>query len=135
MAIISQCDHHMIIVAFDDMIRDNSNLIEPRWNVMEIMKLLLILFYCFGTQATNRNKTNVNIRPTSHTRLRARDHYNSSTLVGGKGGAGPSLLHTLQFNGVCEHKMDVKSTWISPWHQMNHVSWSLGLFLKTISWR
>jgi hypothetical protein len=27
-------------------------------------------------------------------RLRACDHYTSSTLVGGKGGAGPSSLHT-----------------------------------------
>jgi hypothetical protein len=27
-------------------------------------------------------------------RLRAHDHYTSSTLIGGKGGAGPSLLHT-----------------------------------------
>ena len=34
------------------------------------------------------------LRATSHTRLRARDHYTSSTLVGGKGGAGPSSLHT-----------------------------------------
>ena len=33
-------------------------------------------------------------RATSHTRLRARDHYTSSTLVGGKGGAGPTPLHT-----------------------------------------
>jgi hypothetical protein len=33
-------------------------------------------------------------------------------------------------NGVCECKMDVKSTWIHTWHQMDHVSWSLGLFSK-----
>jgi hypothetical protein len=32
---------------------------------------------------------------TSHTRLRACDHYTSSTLIGGKGRAGPSLLHTM----------------------------------------
>ena len=31
---------------------------------------------------------------TSHTRLRARDHCTSSTLIGGKGGAIPSSLHT-----------------------------------------
>ena len=31
---------------------------------------------------------------TSHMRLRARDHCTSSTLTDGKGGAGPSLLHT-----------------------------------------
>ena len=35
------------------------------------------------------------LRATPHTRLRARDHHASSTLIGGKGGAGPSsLLHT-----------------------------------------
>ena len=34
------------------------------------------------------------IRATSHTRLRACDHDISSTLFGGKGGAGPSSLHT-----------------------------------------
>ena len=38
-------------------------------------------------------------------------------------------------NGVCECKMDVKSTWIPTWHQMDHVSWPLGLFSKTTSWR
>ena len=32
------------------------------------------------------------LRATSHTRLRARDHYTSSTLIGGKGGATPSSL-------------------------------------------
>ena len=39
-------------------------------------------------------KTEHTIRATSHTRLRAHDHYTSSTLIGGKGGAGPSSLHT-----------------------------------------
>ena len=34
-------------------------------------------------------------RATSHTRLRARDHCTSSTFIGGKGGAGPILLHTM----------------------------------------
>jgi hypothetical protein len=34
------------------------------------------------------------LKATSHTRLRARDHYTSSTLIGGKGGAGPSSLHS-----------------------------------------
>ena len=33
-------------------------------------------------------------RATSHTRLRARDHDISSTLIGGKGGASPSSLDT-----------------------------------------
>ena len=35
------------------------------------------------------------IRATSHMRLRACDHYTSSTLLGGKGGAGPSSLHAM----------------------------------------
>ena len=30
----------------------------------------------------------------THRRLRARDHYTSSTLIGGEGGVGPSLFHT-----------------------------------------
>jgi hypothetical protein len=34
------------------------------------------------------------LRATSHMRLRARDHYTTSPLIGGKGGASPSLLHT-----------------------------------------
>ena len=34
------------------------------------------------------------LRPTSHLRLRAHDHYTSSTLIGGKGETGPSSLHT-----------------------------------------
>ena len=37
-------------------------------------------------------------------------------------------------NGVCECKMDVKSTWIPTWHRKDHVSWSLGLFSKLPSW-
>ena len=38
-------------------------------------------------------------------------------------------------NGVCGCKMHVKSTWIPTWHWMDHVSWSLGLFSKMVSWR
>ena len=34
------------------------------------------------------------IRATSHMKLRPRDHYTSGTLIGGKGGAGPSSLYT-----------------------------------------
>ena len=38
-------------------------------------------------------------------------------------------------NGACECKMDVRSTWTSIWHWIDHVSWSLGLFSKSTSWR
>jgi hypothetical protein len=34
-------------------------------------------------------------RATSHTRLRAHDHYSSTTLNGGKIIASPSSLHTM----------------------------------------
>jgi hypothetical protein len=57
----------------------------------------------------------VQLRATSHTRPIAHDHYTSSTLIGGKGGADPSSLH-IALEGpteyICECKMDVKSTWI-----------------------
>ena len=37
----------------------------------------------------------VALRATSRTRLRTRDQYTSSTLIGGKCGASPSWLHTM----------------------------------------
>ena len=40
--------------------------------------------------------------------------------------------YTWGTNGVCGCKMDVKSTWTPTWHRMDHVSWSLGSFSKTI---
>ena len=40
------------------------------------------------------NSHSHNIRATSHTRPSAHDHYTLSTLIGGKGGASPSLRHT-----------------------------------------
>jgi hypothetical protein len=53
-------------------------------------------------------------RATSHMRLRARVKYTSSTLISGKGAAGPSSLHTTLEgpNILDECKMDVESTWI-----------------------
>ena len=48
------------------------------------------------------------IRATSHTRLRAHDHSTLSTLIGGKGGAGPSSLRTM-LEGPTEY---VNVTWM-----------------------
>ena len=53
----------------------------------------------------------IKLRATSHTRLRARDHYTWSTLIGGNGRPGPSSLHTTlegptEYTSEC--KMDVK---------------------------
>ena len=70
------------------------------------------------------------VRATSHKKLRARDHYTSSILIGGKGGAGPTSLHTM-LEGLTEYvnaRWMVKSSWVPTWHRMDHVSWSLGLF-------
>ena len=73
------------------------------------------------------------LRATSPTRMRARDHSTPRTLIGGKARAGPSLLHTT-LEGPTEN-VNTRCTWISSWHWIHHVSWSLGLFLKTTSWR
>ena len=79
------------------------------------------------------------VTTTLHTRLRACDQYTSNTLIGGKGRAGPSSLHTTLEGPTAytsEGKLDVKkSIWIPTWHRTEHVSWSLGLFSKTTSWR
>jgi hypothetical protein len=68
-------------------------------------------------------------RAASHTRLRAHDHYTSSTLIGGKGGAWPSSLHTmLEGHEVCECKMDVKSTCFPTWASIGScfmVTWTI----------
>ena len=57
----------------------------------------------------------------SHTRLRAHDHCTSSTLIGGKGGAGPSsLLHTT-LEGPTEY---VNARWMYSLHGFAHgVEW------------
>ena len=61
------------------------------------------------------------IRATSHTRLRARDHYTSRTLIGGKAGAGPSsLLHTM-VEGPTEY---VNARWMYSLHGFLHgIEW------------
>ena len=70
------------------------------------------------------------LRATSHTRLRAHDYNNSSTLINGKGGAGPSSLHTTLegTTGVCECKMDVK-VHMDPYMALNRsrftITWTI----------
>ena len=48
------------------------------------------------------------LRATSHTRLRVHDLYTPNTLIGGKGGAGPSSLHTT-LEGPTKH---VSAKWM-----------------------
>jgi hypothetical protein len=67
-------------------------------------------------------------------RLRAHDHYyTSSTLMGRKRRSWSkftSQYYVWGTNKVCECKMDVKSTCIPTWHQMDHVRGHLDYFLK-----
>ena len=54
-----------------------------------------LYFYKFYSQMLQTKIINLSgTKGHIHMRLNARDHYTSSTLIGGKGGAGPSLLHT-----------------------------------------
>ena len=62
----------------------------------------------------------VTLTTTSHMRPRARDHHTSSTLIGEKGGAGPSSLHAT-LEGPTEY---VNARWIC----------SLPGFLHDIEW-
>ena len=55
-------------------------------------------------------------KATSHTRPRARDHYTSSTLIGGKGGAGPSSLRTT-LEGPTKY---VNARWMQSLHEFLH---------------
>ena len=43
---------------------------------------------------------------------------------------GKLLHYAWGTNILCECMMDVNSTWIPTWHQMDHASWSHGLFQK-----
>ena len=76
------------------------------------------------------------LRANSHTRLRARDQFTSSTLIVEKAEL-VQVRFTLRLRDqrVGECKKDVKSTRILTWHRMDHVSWSLELSSKTTSWR
>jgi hypothetical protein len=59
-------------------------------------------------------------RATSHTTPRAHEHYTSSTLIGGKGGAGPSSLH-ITFGGPTEY---VNARWMKSLHALLHgIEW------------
>ena len=55
--------------------------------------LTLILFRYHESKSMNMDWKSTSLRVTSHTRLRAQHHCTSSTLIGGKGGVGPSSLH------------------------------------------
>jgi hypothetical protein len=69
------------------------------------------------------------LRATSHTRLRARDTYTSSTLIGGKGKAGPSSLHTT-FEGPTKY---VNARWMQSVHGFLHdIEWIMFVVTWTI---
>ena len=75
------------------------------WYIVLVLRWVLVLsgFTLYAT-----------LRATSHMRLSARDHYTSSTLIGGKGGASPSFRFKLRLRdqwsmwvqGGCKVYMD-----------------------------
>ena len=73
--------------------------------------------------------TSTLLRAASHTRLRARDHYTSSTVIIGKDGAGPGLLHTT-LEGPTEY---VNARWMSSLHGFLHgIEWTMFYITWTI---
>ena len=80
-----------------------------------------------------------NNKATSHTRLRARESVTITlqalSLVEKVEPVKSVSHYAWGINGVSECNMDTKSTWTPTWHQMDHVSWLLGLFSNTTSWR
>ena len=76
------------------------------------------LWTCRISTSPSRSFSNTTtLRATSHTRLRAHDHYASSTPIGGKGGAGPSLPHTT-LEGPTEY---VNAKWMESLHGFLHI--------------
>ena len=63
------------------------------------------------------------LRATLHTRLRAPWplHFKHSHWWNRRSRYKFASHHTWGTNGVCECRMDVKSAWITTWHQMDHV--------------
>ena len=77
------------------------------------------------------------LRATSHTRLRARDHNTSTTLIGGKGGAGPSSLRlrdqrSMWMQDGCKVSMD---SYMASTGSCFMVTWIIFFIKKTTSWR
>ena len=81
-----------------------------------------------------KGENHYNLRATSHTRLRARDHYTSSTQSHWWKRWTRSKFASSHYawgtNGVCECKRDVKSTWIPTWHWIVHIYGHLDYFQK-----
>ena len=74
-----------------------------------------VRFYSFDLLDKEKD-TMSSLKATSHKRLRAHDHYTSSTLIGGKGEPGPSLLHTT-LEGLMKC---VNAWWMQSLHECLH---------------
>jgi hypothetical protein len=83
--------------------------------------ILLYHSWCWG-----------HLRATSHMRLRAHDHYTSrhSHWWKRRNRSRFTSHYACGTNGVCECKMDVRSTWISTWYKMDHIHGHLDYFQK-----
>ena len=82
--------------------------VSPTWDdCLQLMLLMLLIVHVelFSKKIIlNVVSCLQDLRATSHTRLRAREHNTSSTLIGGRSGTDPSLLHNM-YEGPCEPKM------------------------------
>jgi hypothetical protein len=80
-------------------------IIQMIWNNNNIIIIIIIML---KRQPIHKVNLIAHIRVTSHMRLRAYVHSTSSTLIDGKGGVGPSLLHTT-LEGLMEY---VNARWM-----------------------
>ena len=86
--------------------------------------LVLSCFKCLHVQDLQHPscESTSDARATSDTRLRAHDHYASSTLVGGKGGAGPSSFHNM-LDGPTNY---VNARWMKSLHGFLYgIKWNI----------
>ena len=101
-------------------------LLEVRWDRLWTLSFGLSQFHGHSSWLV----CEVTLRTTSHTSLSARDHYTSSTLISGKGGAGPGWLRFLLGShnfigmalGSCEVALRyVGVVWFVVWCSTNRI--------------
>ena len=101
-----------------------------RINVGSRETIWFSIMWLFSALSSSRVSTYSVIEATSHMRRRARNHYTSSTLIGGKGGASPSSFHTTLRDQHSMWMQDGREVYMIPtWHPMDRVSWSLRLYI------
>ena len=92
------------------------------------MRLRIVLYVVVKETIFWKLNNVMKFEATSHKSVRARDHCIALQALSLVGKAEPVQVcsHYAQVTNrvIIECKMDVKSTWIPTWHQMDHFSWS-----------